>query len=320
MKLDVLDKLSPEQTRNVRALIQEATEADGVSPVSEHVLLQLRHPASGDQRHVLVRDSDGSEELGGSLLAYGHLDLDDPLSATAELAVSPSQRRRGVGGLMLDTLIAESPAGELQLWAHGEQAPAGHLARTRGFDIERVLIQMRRSLHAPLRSCPLPEDVTLRPFRVGEDEAGWLEVNARAFSALPDQGRMTREDLAKRMGERWFDPEGFLIAESGGRIVGFHWTKVHPEDRLSPEALGEVYVLGIDPAHHGRGLGRALTVAGLSHLRSRGLFTAMLYVDQANSAALRLYQSLGFAQWDVDVLYRRSAAPGVGSDSPAANS
>jgi len=182
-----------------------------------------------------------------------------------------------------------------------------------GFERARVLWQMRRSLYAPVPELHPPAGVSLRTFRPGSDDEAWVEINNRAFADHPDQGRWTLADLRVRMSEPWFDPAGFLLAvsDADGRILGFHWTKVHggrPSDTSADghqhDPIGEVYVLGVDPDAHGLGLGTTLTVAGLRYLRSRGLDQAMLYVDEANQAAVRLYSRLGFARWTTDVSYR----------------
>jgi mycothiol synthase len=62
--------------------------------------------------------------------------------------------------------------------------------------------------------------------------------------------------------------------------------------------------MGVDPKFAGKGIGKAVTIAGLRHIRYQGIFSAMLYVDADNSSAIRLYQSLDFTEWGRDVLYR----------------
>ena len=84
-----------------------------------------------------------------------------------------------------------------------------------------------------------------------DDIAEVLRVNNAAFSWHPEQGGWNHSDVLDRAAEPWFDPEGLLLAvdELSGELLGFHWTKVHPD------GTGEVYVLGVDPAAQGRDWG-----------------------------------------------------------------
>ena len=296
-------RLSPPEVEHVRGLVDGAGGADGHLPLSEHVLLHLPLGGDEDVRHVLVEDD-------GELVGYAHLDVTDPVAgSSAELLVRPSARRRGIGRAMVEELVRQSPDGRLRLWAHGEHPGAGRLAGALGFSRSRALWQMRRPLTGELPPYTLPEGVRLRPFVVGRDEQEWTALNARAFVDHPDQGRWGVEEVLLREKEPWFDPEGFLLAEQDGRLVGFHWTKVHGSDPGSGdhahEPVGEVYVVGVDPAEQGRGLGPALTLAGLHSLRARGLDTVMLYVDEDNTTAVRVYERLGFDRSATDVCWSR---------------
>ncbi len=312
------EHLTPADVADVFELTRSAGDADGVYPLSEHVVLHLRHGGDAPAVHLLARTADDL------LIGYAHVDTTDVVEGpSAELCVHPLYRRRGLGrDLVLAAIDAAKqgdPAGRLRLWAHGDHPSANALALSLGFIRSRVLWQMRRSLFAPVPAPQLPAGVSLRPFSVGQDDLAWLELNARAFAELPDQGRWTVADLRIRLNEPWYDPGGFLLAErtSDGALLGFHWTKVHGTVRHTDDAagehdhdpIGEVYVLGVDPDATGLGLGRALTLAGLRHLRDQGLDQVMLYVDESNTRAIELYQGLEFARWATDVCFRRPATP-----------
>jgi mycothiol synthase len=315
--------LSPAEVEQVRVLAAAANDADGCEPLSERVRLQVRHGGGHSSVHLLI--SDGEAPVGTALVGYAYVDATDPVDGpTAELCVHPMCRRRGLGrtlAVRAMTIAAEHDTqARLRLWAHGDHPSATALALSLGFDRTRVLLQLRRSLRTPVPAPSFAPGVRLRAFVPGTDEAAWLALNARAFAEHPEQGRWTAADLADRMAEDWFDPAGFLLAEApSGALLGFHWTKVHGWPRGSSrgkEPIGEVYVLGVDPAGHGLGLGTALTLAGLRYLRERGLANAMLYVDEANTTAVGLYRRLGFARWTVDVCFQRhQGGPSAGSSS-----
>jgi len=309
------DRLEPAEVAAIIALTHAAGDADGAYPLSEHVMLHLRHGGDRPATHVLAHEGD-------RLVGYAHVDPTDVVEGpSAELCVHPAYRRRGLGrALVLATIAAAEttdPAGRLRLWAHGDHPSANALALSLGFVRSRVLWQMRRSLYAPVPAPVLPDGVILREFRPGADDAAWLALNNRAFADHPDQGGWTEEDLRVRLHEDWFDPAGFLLASKDDVLVGFHWTKVHGtlrhdhdhDSEHDHDPIGEVYVLGVDPTAHGHGLGVALTLAGLRYLRGRGLDQVMLYVDETNTTAIRLYQGLDFARWSTDVSFRR---PGRG--------
>jgi len=283
-------RIGSAETAAVLALLEAAAAADGVEPVSEPVLLRLRHRRPGD--HLLARDGDGT------LVGYAALDP-RPDRPTAELAVHPDRRRRGTGTALVDAVVERVGSG-LWVWAHGEHSGALALAQRHGMRRAREVWQLRRSLDETLQHRPMPAGMRLRTFQPGRDEAAVVEVNNRAFAWHPEQAGWDVEQLTVREDEPWFDPAGFLLAvDRVDRLVGFHWTKVHPD------GAGEVYVLGIDPDAQGSGLGAALTAAGLEHLASRGVADALLYTEADNEVAVRMYEKLGFRHHRTDVAFRR---------------
>jgi mycothiol synthase len=167
-----------------------------------------------------------------------------------------------------------------------------------------VLRQMRRPL-VDLPEAVLPSGVVVRTFEVGADEEAWTALNNEAFASHPDQGSWSVDEVRVREQESWFDPAGFFLAVRDGRLVGFHWTKVHGADGHDHEPIGEVYVVGVADSERGTGLGKALTLIGLEHLATRGLAEALLYVDESNPAAIGLYERLGFTTWSKDVSWSR---------------
>jgi mycothiol synthase len=270
----------------VAAVVDAATAADGVAPLSEQGMLRL--PDEALTTHLLARAD-------GGVAGYAQLDV---ATAAAELVVHPDHRRHGIGRTLASRLITEAGA-DLKVWAHGDLPAARALAETMGFERVRSLWQMARPLTDDPPEPRVPDGIVVDTFVPGADEGAWVALNAQAFADHPEQGNWTLTDLDDRMKEPWFDPAGFFVARRGSSMVGFHWTKVHDE------STGEVYVVGTDPAERGRGLGKALTLVGMHYLEHSGLSRVILYVDESNQSAVRLYSGLGFQRFAVDVMYAR---------------
>lgn len=289
--LTTTTRLSPDEVDAVVTLVAAASAEDGFSALNEAALLHLRHPRP-EVQHLLASRA-------GHRMGYAQLDQ-TPTTGTPSsvglLVVHPGSRRSGVGTALLTELIARSSV-PLQIWAMGNSPAAQALAARLGLRVARELLVMTRQLAQPVPEVPVPPGVDLRTFVVGQDEDAWLRLNARAFRGHPEQGQLTRADLNERIAQEWFDAAGFFLAVRDQTLVGFHWTKQHGD------ALGEVYVLGVDPDAGGHGLGKALLSRGLAHLRERGNSTVELYVEAHHARAVGLYRSYGFTVASRDVMY-----------------
>jgi mycothiol synthase len=290
--------LTADEQQLVRELITAASESDAVAPVGEQVVRELAHDRT---EHLLTTDPSGAQVLGYLNLSAEPTDG----SAMAELVVHPDARRGGIGAAMIRATLSKTD-GLNSFWAHGTLDAARATASAVGLSPVRELVQMRRDLN-DIAQPEVPDGVRIRTYAGAADDAELLRVNNAAFVTHPEQGGWTDADLAERRAESWFDPEGLFLAfsEQTNALLGFHWTKVHSDKA----GLGEVYVVGVDPAAQGGGLGGLLTAVGIAHLAQRlneaAEPTVMLYVESDNTAALRTYRRLGFAQYSVDTAYAR---------------
>ena len=283
--------------QKVLTLVQVAQDYDMQSPLSEHVLLHLKHGGDTHSRHLVGIENN-------EVIGYVHLDLTDEVAGpSAQVVVHPEFRNLGYGKQLLEGSL--SVAGKkLRLWSHGENTLARNLARSVGMKEVRTLFQMRRSLLSAIESASFSSDYQLSTFNFERDADEWICANSQIFIAHPEQGSWTMRDFEIRMKEDWFDPVGFFILRSNAQIAGFGWTKVHRHSHSENHSpLGEIYVLGVMPEHRGKSLGKSLTLHCLTYLRSLELLEAMLYVNKEDATAVALYESCGFRIWDIDTLY-----------------
>jgi mycothiol synthase len=299
--LEVKRQMGRADIAAVSKLLEVARTVDGHAPLGEHKWLDLLAGGRAGFAGLVAWEPGHDHPVGYAQLETGTGPATTHPLWALEIVVDPHHRGATPGiaeGLLaaaIEVIRAEG-GGHLNFWVPKPGPAQDAIATDAGLRRGRELRQLRRAL-------PVDGDrrsFSVRPFRVGVDEEAWLAVNNRAFLGHEEQGNWDLEMLHNRKQQPWFDPAGLLLHERDGQLAGFCWTKVHAEE---DPALGEIYVVAVDPAFQGHGLGRSLTLAGLDHLADRGLTTAMLYVDADNAPALKLYEALGFELDHVDRAY-----------------
>ena len=300
--VELRDLPGPERSALVAAL-DRAAAANHHPALPEPQLLAVtrRAEAPPGERVLMVRH--GAELLGFALLSPAR-----DGTTVVHVVVDPGVVTPGhdVDTALLRLAVEEAPvASGIHLWVMQATPADDARVAAEGFTPERDLLQMRVALPLPGDVIAATRPLATRPFVPGRDEAAWVETNNRAFADHTEQGGWTVAELRERMQADWVDLDGFLVADDpdGPGLIGACWTKVH---QGSEPVLGEIYVIDVDPRHHGQGWGRSLTVAGLVHLAGRGITVGMLYTDASNAAAVGLYRSLGFSVDHVDRSYRRA--------------
>jgi mycothiol synthase len=306
----VLSELDETRRADLAALLARCEAADG-------------HPALAEPQRAAVAEKEFGRDGSHAILAYAGTTLIGCAIVTPAIdgatalhvAVDPAHREDGGTGdagpssepiqtELIRTALAQTH-GTVRLWLMQATERDDLAAAGLGFEPERDLLQMRVPLPLPAETVARARPVTTRAFRPGTDDEAWLAINNLAFAGHPEQGGWTLDDLHERIGADWFDPEGFLMADSpdGSGLIGSCWTKIHREN---DPVLGEIYVISVDPARHSQGWGKALTVAGLVWMSDRGVTIGMLYTTSTNTAAVALYESLGFTTDHVDRSYVRT--------------
>lgn len=313
----VSPKVSGVVLADFERLAELARRQDGASPFSEQTFVELRKAAAGADAGVRLFEA----RQAGAPLGFAALVREGELWVL-EAAVAPEARGQGLGSALIGAAVEAAGDEPIRAWVHGgsdDSSPAlqaaTHLADKLGWRPTRELYKLgltltdeaRAGVRTDAQARPLPADLALTTYTPDRAEA-WVQVNAQAFAHHPEQGRLTLDDLAARTDSDWFRAEGFFLAvEKDGQLAGFHWTKIPTGQGERPE--GEVYAVGIAPTWQGKGLGKALTLAGMAYLAGATdesgtpLDRIVLYVDADNTAAVALYRSLGFTPLTIDRQY-----------------
>jgi mycothiol synthase len=298
VNLEVVRKVSPEELEPLERLFGAARAHDGHAPLGEHKWLDLVHGGREGYCGVVATEPGHGHPLGYAHLSRHH----DPANPHwgLEIVVHPTHRGVGVEAALVERaleLVGSAGGGHVHLWVFQPSDMHDALAHRFGLRRGRDLHHMRVLLPTD-QEAGLPPGIRLRPFEPGQDDQAWLDLNNSSFEHHPEQGAWSLETLHRRMAEDWFDPDDLLMATDDAGLAGFNWTKLDHEAKS-----GEIYIIAVHPSRQGSGLGRALSIAGLEHMATKGMGVGTLYVDSRNKAAVRMYEQIGFEVHHTDRAY-----------------
>jgi mycothiol synthase len=232
-------------------------------------------------------------------VAYGMLAPRTGARFRGQVAVHPERRRHGIGTALAALLEARSrerlpeveDAGAevtLQGWINGDSAADVAWSTSLGYEWARRFLRMRIDMEEPPPAPAWPEGVTVRTFRVGQDERAMYEAQEEAFSDHWGHVTLPFEEWVKRTERHDFDPELWLMALDGDRVVATSTNSVIPQN------LGWISGLGVVRSHRRRGLARAILLTAFNDFWRRGQRSVALGVDADSlTGATRLYESAG---------------------------
>ena len=134
----------------------------------------------------------------------------------------------------------------------------------------------------------------MRIRRSGPEDTAALVALWRSAGLLRPVNDPVR-DIVRKLGH---DPDGLLVAEQAGRIVGSVMVGYDGH-------RGWINYLAVDPDHRRSGIGRALVAAAEEHVAALGGAKVNLQVRASNAAAIAFYRRIGYAVDDVVSFGRR---------------
>jgi ribosomal protein S18 acetylase RimI-like enzyme len=128
-----------------------------------------------------------------------------------------------------------------------------------------------------------------------------------ALKTAPQAFGQSYEEASRFPEERWRerliaadDGRGWMVfAERDGQLIGMTGAFQWPEDLEADRAM--IVSVFVDPESRGQGIGEALMTAVMEQIAAAGIGNAILAVNPVQTAAVRLYERMGFRATGVEV-------------------
>lgn len=282
---------------------------------SEELKVEFEHPRIDPEKDLRVWKDET-----GRIVGFGQLWREDPeevdFSAYLYMRVHPEFEKTQLADEIIvwaeNVVKQESQRLGLKGRLDGSERDFFNANREayerNGYRINRYFFRMRRDLSEPIPPLDFPTGYTLTNVKTKEDAVKWVDALNHSFIDHWNFHPAKIEDHLHWLQVPHYRPEHDLVAIApDDTFGGICFCVVDPaEIERSGEKRGWIGTLGTTRAHRKIGLGRAMLLAGLHHLKECGLDWVLLGVDAENpSGALGFYERYGFVRNETTVAYRK---------------
>lgn|GEM_PF-1395858 len=188
---------------------------------------------------------------------------------------------------------------QIETVAYGTDTQLTSLLERHGYTKEDVLdVYMQRSLDDLIDEPDLVDGYIIRPLDTETETFQRAGVQSDAFAGQPEPGEWALENINRLL--RWYEGRNDLdlvAVSNAGEIASFSVFLID-----SYTLMGELDPVGTREAHQRKGLSKAMLLAGLQYMKSKGMKHVSVRTGVENTPAICTYESVGFRV--VDYLYR----------------
>jgi mycothiol synthase len=259
----------------------------------QELIESLGQPGHCPEENLFVTDKAGK--------VVGYVDVIPELNigrAVISGMVHSEHREKELAKMLVERAVRrafELKAKRVHVNIPSDNARVERLFVEMGFEFVRRYLEMRLDLSETKLPGVNRNASRCRHMKRGE-EGKLAELQNRSFADTWGFNPNTAEDITYRTCLHNCFPDDVLLTCKGEEPVGYCWTRIYRgEGGVPTEAIrGRIAMLGVDPEHRGKGIGKTVLGAGLSYLKWRGAGSIELTVDSENKPACALYRSAAF--------------------------
>lgn len=287
----------PSDFENYARLHREAGEYDQSGHVvsKQRLTEDLGHPSFHPENDLFVAEQNG--RLIGSVSAFLEPGIERALLDTL---VYPLVRRKGIATELMRHGIQHAKAEgikRIQICIPENNIACKKMANRLGLRFVRYFIGYKLDLTTHQLPDVTAKEYIIRSLRPGEEEA-LTTLQNRSFRGVWGFNPNTLEEIYYRVNLPSCSPEDVIMIYLEDKPVAYCWTRIdHEANTKRRRNAGEIHMLGVDPDYRKKLLGRNVLLAGLSHLKSKGIDIVDLTSDGDEPAAPALYESVGFERY-----------------------